>query len=269
MKWSLLALFFGGHVWAADFGTFIIVKGNVFVEDAKAVRREAKFNSQIFSGETVITEKDSRAKIVMSDRNVINVLPSTRLKIEKYSSAEGDRNVRLNLIEGRIRNRVGPYDSKSSKFEIKTGTSVAGVRGTEFIVGYDAKKNVTEVLSISGSVGVRSAAAASDLSREILVKSQERLFHSGDSENAKPKRVPQKELDQIKKETAVSTEKEGTAAGSGSGAGTVNVGANEDVSGANGQNTVGSSVKPPTNIVPGVLPPTKTNVNLQITIPGQ
>ena len=86
----VLLLFCTQMANAAEYGIFLVVKGKVSIQSASGVT-EAKLNSTIQVGDTVITEADSRAKIVMSDhRNIINVAPSTKLKFEKYSNSKDE-----------------------------------------------------------------------------------------------------------------------------------------------------------------------------------
>ena len=157
----VVLLFCSQMVNAAEYGIFLVVKGKVSIQGASGAVTEAKLNSTIQVGETVITGADSRAKIVMSDqRNIINVAPSTKLKFEKYSNTKDDKNVKLKLIEGKVRSKVGEkYDNRSSKFEIRTATAVAGVRGTDFITSYDPETKTTEVITFRGEVTFTSLAA--------------------------------------------------------------------------------------------------------------
>ena len=108
MKLFLIFLaFFSQNIWAAEYGIFMVVKGHVLIESADGKKQQdAKINSKIVEGETVIVDADSKAKIVMSDRNILNVLANTKLKIEKYSNSENDKNVSLKLIEGKLRTKV-------------------------------------------------------------------------------------------------------------------------------------------------------------------
>ncbi|MBC7741350.1 MAG: FecR domain-containing protein [Bdellovibrionaceae bacterium] len=138
----------------ADYGMFMVVKGDVKVQDAKNQINAAKVGLKVAVGDTIISAVDSRAKIVMSDRNVISISPSTKIKIEKYQTGE-NKNVELKLTQGKVRNTVEQtYDGEKTKFLIKTPTAVAGVRGTEFVTSFDAKTKVTEVVTLKGQVAL-------------------------------------------------------------------------------------------------------------------
>jgi dihydroxyacetone kinase DhaKLM complex PTS-EIIA-like component DhaM len=194
-------LFFVSSAQAKDFGLFMVVKGKVRIENSQGTN-EAKVGSKIHVGDTVVTEQDSRAKIVMSDRNIINVSPSTKLKIEVYSQSGANKNVSLSLIEGRVRNNVEQkYNNEDSKFEVRTATAVAGVRGTQFVTSYDPKSRVTEVVTIKGEVMLQRLTAAG-LGDVVSVKRGQRS--QADAENvAPPTAVPEAEIKKMDSDTSV------------------------------------------------------------------
>ncbi len=204
----VVLLFCSQMAGAVEHGIFLVVKGKVLIQSASGSTTEAKLNSIINVGETVITEADSRAKIVMSDqRNIINVAPGTKLKFEKYSNSKDDKNVKLKLIEGKVRSKVGEkYDNRSSKFEIRTATAVAGVRGTDFITSYDPATKTTEVITFRGEVSFTSLAGAdSDLPTgdSVIVAKGERSQANEGAKASEPVKIPEKELIQVDSDSAV------------------------------------------------------------------
>jgi hypothetical protein len=63
----------------------------------------------------------------------------------------------IGLLRGKLNAVVGEYyHEPGSSYEVTTATAVAGVRGTEFSVSYDAITEVTEVMAVSGVVHVHS-----------------------------------------------------------------------------------------------------------------
>lgn len=119
-------------------GIFRVVKGKVQLKSGKSGKiKRAKIGQKVFPSDTIITAKNARAKIVMIDKNVINVSPESQVTIENYEFEPGKKkkNVLLNVIYGKVRNKVNQkYDGKDSKFQVKTKSAVAGVRGTDFLV---------------------------------------------------------------------------------------------------------------------------------------
>ena len=203
----LVLLFCTQMVSAAEYGIFLVVKGKVSIQGPNGVT-EAKLNSTIQVGETVVTEADSRAKIVMSDhRNIINVAPDTKLKFEKYSNSKEDKNVKLKLIEGKVRSKVGEkYDNRTSKFEIRTATAVAGVRGTDFITSYDSATKTTEIVTFRGEVSFTSLAGNdSEVANgeTVLVSKGEKSQSKEGAAASAPAKIPEKELKQIDSDSSV------------------------------------------------------------------
>ncbi len=214
MKTFLISFFLFSQMTFATDGVFMVVKGKVKVENAKA-SFEAKVGSKAQQGDTIITEKDSRAKIVMSDRNIINVSPSTTFKIDKYSNSKTDKNVELNLIEGKIRNNVvEKYDNKNSKFQVRTATAVAGVRGTQFVTSFDTQTKVTEVITLKGQVMFQSIAVGDKPASEPVVinKGEKSQAQEGGSAAA-PTKLPEKEVKQVENETSVKGNKNDSGTG--------------------------------------------------------
>lgn len=204
-KILFFVLFIAQTSLAVEYGVFMVVKGKVSIESPKATV-EAKVNSKIQVGDTVVTAKDSRAKIVMTDRNIINISSETRLKIEKYTNSADDKNVKLNLIEGKVRNNVEQkYDNESTKFEVRTATAVAGVRGTQFVTSYDKVTKITEVVTFKGQVLFSSNVAAKDApaAEPVVVGKGEKSQAEDGVQAAKPVKLPEKEFKQIDSETAI------------------------------------------------------------------
>lgn len=190
----------GPSSFAADvYGVFMVVKGDVQVTNVQNVTAPAKVGSRINVGETVATGPDSRAKIVMSDRNVMNVLPDSKMKIEKYVNdpISGKKDVQLNLLEGKVRNNVEQtYDGEKNKFLVKTPTAVAGVRGTQFLTSYDSKSQTTAIVTLKGAVAFTTT-GANGKSETVMVKKGEGSSASKGKGPEAPKALPKEDLKKV------------------------------------------------------------------------
>jgi hypothetical protein len=179
-----------------SFGIFMVVKGDVKVERGAKTVSAVKVSDKVMPGDTVISGVDSRAKIVMNDRNIIFVSPQTRMKIEAYSEG-ADKNVELHLQEGRVLNNVQQkYDGEKNKFIIKTPTAVAGVRGTSFITSFDKVTQITNVITQVGVVTLTSLNPNGTPAAAVEIKKGETSSASANTPPETPKAVP---ADQIKK----------------------------------------------------------------------
>ena len=194
---------------ATSFGVLMVVKGSVKIFKKDDTSTDARISSKVFPEDTVVTGKDSRAKIVMSDRNIINVLPETKLRIDQYINNEKEKNVRLSLIQGKVRNNVEQkYDNEKNRFELKTPTAVAGVRGTQFITSFDKLTNKTEIVTLKGEVAFQGLDVASNkLTEPVVVKKGETSQNQEvGAPPATPTRIDPIELKKIENESAVRKE---------------------------------------------------------------
>ncbi|WP_417910031.1 FecR family protein [Candidatus Electronema sp. PJ] len=87
----------------------------------------------VYNGDTLITAKDTRAKLLMKDKSILILAAQSKMVIDQaaYSSDEDHRDTQLQLLLGKLRAVVSKMTGDSS-FRIKTPTAVAGVRGTDF-----------------------------------------------------------------------------------------------------------------------------------------
>ncbi|AZZ37956.1 hypothetical protein CIK05_14475 [Bdellovibrio sp. qaytius] len=214
-KLVMIMLVFGGFSKALaeeTYGLLMIVKGQVQVAKMKTQPVSAKVGGKVYPQDTIITGKDSRAKIVMSDRNIINVLPETKIRIDQYINDTKEKNVRLSLIEGKIRTNVEQkYDNNENKFEIKTPSAIVGVRGTQFLTSYNKSSNTTGVTTFRGEVIFRGLDKTSDkLTEAVLVKRGETSENESGRKPGSPVKMSPSEFKRIEGDTAVRKEGQGS-----------------------------------------------------------
>ncbi len=190
------------------YGLLMIVKGQVQVVKSKTQAVGAKVGSKVYPQDTIVTGKDSRAKIVMSDRNIINVLPDTKIRIDQYINDSKEKNVRLSLLQGKVRTNVEQkYDNNENRFEIKTPSAVVGVRGTQFITSYQKSTNMTIVTTFRGEVIFRGLDTKTEkLTEAVLVKRGETSENVEGQKPGSPVKISPAELKRIDGDTAVRKE---------------------------------------------------------------
>lgn len=223
------------------YGVFMVTKGSVKVQSTKTGNVDAKVGLKVYEGDTITTGADSRAKVVMSDRNVINLNPDSKLQIAKYENdaASGKKNVELNLLQGKVRNNVEQtYDGEKSKFLIKTPTAVAGVRGTQFLAGFNPQTMMTMIVTFKGAVSLASLNPQGQvIGAPVIVKKGEMTNAAPNSAPEAPKAVPKEEIKKMDVETASSS------AGSSSTASAEKAGASREVASETGSSTKDSGAK--------------------------
>jgi hypothetical protein len=200
------ALFFSNASWAEGMhGVFMVVKGNVNLTNNQALIKKVKVGDKVVPGDLVETAIDSRAKIVMTDRNVINISPETKLKIEKYENNGEDKNVEMNLLEGKVRNNVEQkYDGEKNKFIVKTPTAVAGVRGTQFFTSFDPNTKLTSVVTLRGAVSLAPLNMNVANAKPVIIKMGESTTLAPGANPETPKPMPKEDLKKLDQESTVS-----------------------------------------------------------------
>ncbi len=185
------------------YGLFMIVKGDVTFQNPNSPVEKAKVGLKVFEGATITSMQDSRAKIVMSDRNVLNLSPDSKLTIQKYETAANKKNVSLSLEEGKVRVNVEQkYDGTREKFLLKTPTVVAGVRGTQFLATYNSNTKTSSVVTFKGVVAMTSFnAAGQPISTVNVEKGQSSSAGAGQAPET-PKALPKEEIKELDKSTA-------------------------------------------------------------------
>jgi len=115
----------------------------------------AKVGMGLNVGDIIQTEAGSYAKFLMSDGTMINVAPSSRVRVKSYlhDPRSGMRAANYDLVYGRGRAQV-PKAAMPPNIRFSTPTAVAGVRGTELIFSYDAATGQTTIVAVDGQVEV-------------------------------------------------------------------------------------------------------------------
>jgi hypothetical protein len=165
----LVALFGQAALAAAKAGQVSLIKGEVFVVDptgkvvadpeGKNGRRKFVQGADFFVGETVQTKPSGRVKLKFLEAgNEVTLGPSTSLVIERAGSGGKEKGTTLNLLNGDVRSDVkGKYAGQGSDtYEVKTKNAVAGVRGTAFLVQFEAKTGNFTAATEKGAVAVSS-----------------------------------------------------------------------------------------------------------------
>ena len=97
-----------------------------------------KPGDKLYRGSIVNTGSTGAVKLLMTDRTIIDLGPSSLFKMNDYELKKGqagDRKVDLSLDYGTVRASVNEkLTTSKGKFTIRTKAATMGVRGTEFVV---------------------------------------------------------------------------------------------------------------------------------------
>lgn len=139
-KWLLAAVLAGlsSAGWAAQVaGTVVQLSGPLLAKKADGAVKILSMKSEVESGDTLVTEKNTYAMVKLIDNSEITLKPGTQFKIENFAydadKPAGD-NASFNLLKGGLRSVTGALGKRNKeKFAMKTPSATIGIRGTTFI----------------------------------------------------------------------------------------------------------------------------------------
>jgi hypothetical protein len=108
-----------------------------------------RVHDQLFPGDTVITGRDGRVVLGMTDGSQVIIAPKSTVEIDKVT--QSPRNL-INLIKGKTRIQIEKLGGAPNPYRVNTPTTVIAVRGTIFDVLVD--NDQTEVFLHEGEVAV-------------------------------------------------------------------------------------------------------------------
>ncbi len=188
-------------------GVLRVVKGDVQIKVAKTGEKiKARIGGKVFPKDVILTGKDARAKIVMIDKNEINVSPQSQIEIQNYEfnpEPGGKKEVLLNVIYGKVRSKVEQkYDGKTSKFLIKTPSAVAGVRGTDFLMSFNQSNRQSQVVTFEGRVEFGVPGPGGAIANPVMVEpGKAASVNAGSSAPTPPREMPKEELNRMEQDT--------------------------------------------------------------------
>jgi len=179
---------------AQEIGSVVSVTGQAEI-GRSGMWTPAAVGAAIQENDELRTGQPGRIRVVFRDDSVITLGDGSNLTIDRhvFDADQGKAETLLGLLQGKINSVVSDYHHNTG-FEVKTRNATAGVRGTEFIVTYDADRDLTEVVGISGSVSVHGAfdPAAS----AVLVTAQELSAVTGEGKPTNAERLDEKSFKQ-------------------------------------------------------------------------
>jgi hypothetical protein len=153
-----LCLGLGRAAAAQEVGTIAALEGTAKIRRGTA-RIDAATGTPIHRGDEVETGRPGRVRIVFQDDSVLTISDASRVVIDEqvFRSEAGTARSLFGLVQGKVSALVSEYYQRpGAAYEIRSATAVAGVRGTEFVMTYDPRGDVTEVAGLHGSVEVWS-----------------------------------------------------------------------------------------------------------------
>jgi hypothetical protein len=163
---SLATLLSAPPVRAETAGKVAVVSGKVLIRnEAGGQMRFAKVGDTLGKGDIINTSSTSSCKLLMTDKTVLDLGPSTLFKVDEYKLKAGaDRNVGYSMEYGQLKASVNVKVGDKGRFTIKTNGATMGVRGTKFgvvskLVDRVGQAASTQVVVFHGKVNTQIAGA--------------------------------------------------------------------------------------------------------------
>jgi len=148
-----------GQSWGQEdqrIGTVLAVEGTAEVRAANATTWEPlQFRAAIFPNDTVRTAANSKAKVLLRDDSIMTLAERSEMQFTEFLLTPQQRRTIVSLTLGKLRVVTTRIFGAGSTTEVRTVNTVAGVRGTTFIVIFIPPEE-TEVVALDGVVAVRN-----------------------------------------------------------------------------------------------------------------
>ena len=138
------------------------VQGQVLLGN-KGTQRPLEKDERLKIGHRVVTREGS-ATLRFADGSLLTMLPNSEIVLDSVSAFRQSRSlsIEVSLPTGEIRVRV-PERTPKTRFDVKTPSAVAAVRGTQFRVSADTEEAVTRGEVLEGNVALATTQSEVDV----------------------------------------------------------------------------------------------------------
>ncbi|HYC43820.1 MAG TPA: FecR family protein [Noviherbaspirillum sp.] len=166
------ALLLAAQAWAGQVvGTVANLSGPLLAKKADGTVKVLAVKSSVEQGDTLISEKDTYARIRFIDNSEITLRPNSQLKIDNFSFEEDKPekdSAAFNLVKGGLRAVTGTLGKRNKeKFGMNTPTATIGIRGTTFIAEYIAPSDEAVAAYGMASMAAMTVSAYTDVGSDM------------------------------------------------------------------------------------------------------
>lgn len=137
-------------------GQLRLVQGKVF-KRAQGRLTEVYSGERFFEGNSLVTGKDSMAKMMMVDESIVSLGPEGEILFKKFIFKDKEnRTCEYELVKGQLRGNV-PQKLKTGNISFRTKFSTMGIRGTQILVNHQKIQNheVSEFALLEGKADLQ------------------------------------------------------------------------------------------------------------------
>jgi tetratricopeptide (TPR) repeat protein len=139
----LISLVFPAVVLAAQVGKITGVKGVAQFRSVNNVPYSAlKKGDTISEGNWIKTGADGWVELTLEDKSKFTLANNTEFAVTSFLLTKNKREGSFNLAQGKLRASVVKLAGRQSGMTVRSGTAVAGIKGTEFLMMSQGPANV-------------------------------------------------------------------------------------------------------------------------------
>lgn len=155
---SVVLLGAAGASWGQTperIGTVLAVQGAAEARSQNATTWEAlRFRDAIYLNDTVRTADNGQVKVLLRDETILTLAERSEMRFTEFLLTQNQRRTLVDLALGKLRVLTTTFFGGGSAVEVRTPNTVAGVRGTIFVIIF-TPPDVTQVISFDREVSAR------------------------------------------------------------------------------------------------------------------
>ncbi|CAN7184427.1 FecR family protein [Pseudoduganella sp. LjRoot289] len=143
-------------------GTVVQLSGPLLARKASGAVKILSLKSEVESGDTLVTEKNTYAMVRFIDNSEMTLKPATTMTVDNFAfdnaKPDGD-SANFSLVKGGLRSVTGLLGKRNKeKFELKTPAATIGIRGTTFIAEYQPPEEERALAAMQAWLNASTAA---------------------------------------------------------------------------------------------------------------
>ena len=154
----MVCLLMPSAVFAAQIGLVTKLRGSVQIRSGAQAPYQALAVGQVMNeGNWLKTGKDGWLELTLTDNSRFTIANNSEFQIENFLANKSSKTGSCVLTQGKLRATVMKLAGQQTDIKVKSGTAVAGVKGTEFLMLSHGPANVffgnEGTVTVSGASG--------------------------------------------------------------------------------------------------------------------